>query len=1399
MNPNQSSDSVLLRTLASKQAQTYSIRRILKDIKEIQENKIPTVGVSAIPSNDNLYSWNCNIKGPKGTIYQGKIFKLILELPKNYPQSPPTVTIPKPFPHPNIIGSHICVDMLEEEKWSPAYSVLSVLIQLQSFLFKQPKLPENKERREEKVERLKKEIELAVSNSPQNPPIKKVNIKDFYQKNDEDLLYESQLQCFHSKMNYDESSLGLGLKISRYPRTRELSTCLPIPEFISLRSFMKQGIRKGINKQSFGYFLPLYFKNEQKDKVLHLAERGISFIMTNSPKRFEPEMAKKVIFKAMSSIFITITKNQTYPSINILRQFVSLHQLILLFTEKYPEIRDICDQEIKSFLDSEENRTKNNCSNLVNILLDLLVSDKYKFSDVIKDYFYEQLDRQVFWILQKIPELEDDDANIVIDENRSKVTFMSQIVGYLLVMLFNDYLEVTQKKYKKWTNMFKRLEGTFAKLPRRIEDQIQNRFKSSLTQVFSYDKYFQRIGMKKLRPEEIAQALKKAVKRSKDKKYHGCLEELLKLPESNVQVKNYFKDKDSFQDVLSQETDKMVEENKTEEHWKQKCIENFEIVKNQITTLDSLNIEYSPAELAKECDELNYSTNLIQSFKKDPALVLSSKMEIEDSEKHKPSLVEFYPQNFTWRQLFAKLDLERTILFMHLELDFKSFYAKLEAVKDLIHGLSIVISPLNKIKSGYYFICSALSKLTNMKHLKISLYKVQQLNEKMMKSIVKGLKNFNKSGGELDSISLLRLDYESTSLRRKTKRQETINLEELFETFFKCIGSVKRFDCTSSKILQLQSGELLGQFLEKNTNLIEINLNKSLTNQKVCEKLADGLMHSRKIRSITLKNCQSNGIEKILYNLSFLPNLVYLNLTEIPLTNLSKAIENLERLLSINPFIEVLILRDIPTLFENLNNKFFKSLSRNSSLKAIDFSLSESISNSVGSSLEHSTIQLAYSLGINNNGKGNLKHLYLKNLNIPVDLLFKHYYTSNQIEESVFGNMKTAEAMVGEDRVKRHNIKLETLNLEGSSFKKVFKDNYKGFKLDAVKKNCFESFPNWVNLFLHAKELRNLSLSDCSLSQSFFEILNALYTYGSENGAKPQIDNLELLDLSENSENRFSKQLAPLLKHITSLKKLNLGNCEMSVAGLIHLEEPLKSTQIEYLNLFANGIDVDGAIKMSRVLEKNSSLKFLDIGYNRIRAKGLRSITKVINKSGLQGLGLRFNHLKDDEIQELITEISQAKKAKLKFLLIKNNEIDDYYLEKISKILSEKSREDLKIDLLDKVELHLDERLSRTIWIPSEESIYTVKNKLQNQKDVGVVMNIRKRKSKEYENKKGENESIFVEFANKMSVEKVIGLVSGKKLNFGLRNNKMVGVYRAGTSTFSYNKSIGRAIKKSKE
>ena len=95
--------------------------------------------------------WHANLVGPPGSSYEDVAFHFEIKIPKNYPANAPKVNIMSYFEHPNVYGRWICLDMLEGQwvphdhktqtkkdkgyGWTPAYTIQSILVQLQAFLF----------------------------------------------------------------------------------------------------------------------------------------------------------------------------------------------------------------------------------------------------------------------------------------------------------------------------------------------------------------------------------------------------------------------------------------------------------------------------------------------------------------------------------------------------------------------------------------------------------------------------------------------------------------------------------------------------------------------------------------------------------------------------------------------------------------------------------------------------------------------------------------------------------------------------------------------------------------------------------------------------------------------------------------------------------------------------------------------------------------------------------------------------------------------------------------------------------------------------------------------------------------------------------------------------------------
>jgi stress response protein SCP2/ubiquitin-protein ligase len=129
------------------------MRRLMKDLQEVKES--PLFNVVGGPEPENLFKWHVNIRSSEGddelqaNPLAGAVFHLILEFNEYvFPEEGPQVYLCTPLPHPNVApqlwGPQMNGWPVElwnctpgYKGWSSAYSVQSVLLQLQTFLLQE--------------------------------------------------------------------------------------------------------------------------------------------------------------------------------------------------------------------------------------------------------------------------------------------------------------------------------------------------------------------------------------------------------------------------------------------------------------------------------------------------------------------------------------------------------------------------------------------------------------------------------------------------------------------------------------------------------------------------------------------------------------------------------------------------------------------------------------------------------------------------------------------------------------------------------------------------------------------------------------------------------------------------------------------------------------------------------------------------------------------------------------------------------------------------------------------------------------------------------------------------------------------------------------------------------------
>ncbi|GMM49931.1 E2 ubiquitin-conjugating protein [Starmerella bacillaris] len=108
-------------------------KRLLKDLQAIKNDT--EWHFTATPEESDLTKIQASFPGPAKSPYQGGSFVVEFDVPPEYPLKPPRAKFVTRVFHPNISSQTgaICLDILKD-KWTPVYSLLSILISLQQLL-----------------------------------------------------------------------------------------------------------------------------------------------------------------------------------------------------------------------------------------------------------------------------------------------------------------------------------------------------------------------------------------------------------------------------------------------------------------------------------------------------------------------------------------------------------------------------------------------------------------------------------------------------------------------------------------------------------------------------------------------------------------------------------------------------------------------------------------------------------------------------------------------------------------------------------------------------------------------------------------------------------------------------------------------------------------------------------------------------------------------------------------------------------------------------------------------------------------------------------------------------------------------------------------------------------------
>ena len=525
--------------------------------------------------------------------------------------------------------------------------------------------------------------------------------------------------------------------------------------------------------------------------------------------------------------------------------------------------------------------------------------------------------------------------------------------------------------------------------------------------------------------------------------------------------------------------------------------------------------------------------------------------------------------------------------------------------------------------------------------------------------------------------------------------------------------------------------------IENKTTLKEISITNNNLSTNVSDRLATALQSNDSLIRLNLadNNLKASAI--------IILQCVSMIISQLHLLNLEgnympkEAGEALESVILNNPDLEILILKN-----NNLGDgalKVARALKSLTSLKTLDLG---------NNNLPGNIMNELSRIFISNKC---LKRLSLCNNNLKSSILcvLKSLSSVSKLEYlDIQGNQITAEAGELLSSVIQKNTVINTLLLGNNNIGKGMMQIAKALQqitslkvLDLGKSNIHKETCNELALAIDSnRHLENLSLQDNALCSSVTTVLQRLSKLSSletldlqgnqlnENTAEllaSVISNnnvLKSLNLCNNSIGKGALQIAKALRHITSLRLLNLGDnmlikevcnelayaikCNINIESLYLHDNKLQSfalvilqslstiTTLRVLNMNNNQIGEKGGDALASVIKSNTGLKELYFSGNNLQrsvikiSKALQTISTIesldlsnnnlTNEVGIElAAAIQSNsflkqlHLQNNNLQSSIGFISQAldKLSTLKSLVLNNNQLTEKHGESLRSVI----------------------------------------------------------------------------------------------------------------------------------
>ena len=1383
------------------QKKSFSLQRLTHDYNEITKQAVPIPGVSAIPLDDNFYEWHGNVKAISNNPYKGAVLHFKLVFPKDYPLSPPTVyLLNDELVHPNVMpDKRICIDIFEKNKgsykgWKSGYTVLSILLQLQMFFFDVDENflnLENKKKIKDALEAMAQfKCPLCKHNGSSNPypPFPQVaeqSVKLTQEQYKEEK--KKEICCYHRKITFEEGALGLGISISKIPRTGEIRGITPRFDFIAFKTYTKERLRVAFNGERFSHWFPLYF-GVNKDKVLNSLKKSISMIVKGNTKEFSPNLVLKVMPKFFNYIVLNIMSEKVHNSSRAIEILIYVFRAMLLLEEAFPEIKEEANKHLEEFIKNPEQRIKDKTPSLGDLLVMLALSDK-KIEELLPSYIEEQMDRQIFWILQEIPEFEKLINSAEVDDIRAKICFKCGITGQQLLLFYYYFMnKIIYAGCDTLEKFAEKLDTNFSCLTEAEIDQHREEI-NKILKIDNFDDFYKFMNMEVPSKDDLNKKLKQAFENSLKKKYHGT-DEVRFVPKPEEQIKFYMQRYEPIENFMKDGKLLPAEDPK----WKEQ-LNKFDLV--QEFKYGYPNKEMTPLDIirfirGKYSETLFFDVKAFQEKKNGNKIgeSLNKKKFVKKYED------EEIIKKLTWRQLYIKLYLEDYCKYFPYIADFKQLYTLLDLVKDEVIHFVLYTSREGSLKSDFNYIRAILSKLNSIKYLELLFTK--GANIKLLKNMVKGISNALKAKAQIEHLKII---CDRNSYNYSTK---DLNILTILDN----LPSLKVLD-VSNVPLNLSTVLRIRNHLYYYKKITVLDLSNCNLDDQMSNELADGIMKAKALEKLYISdNKMAKGLSNILYNLAFQPSIKVIDISSNTTCDRKETSISLHKFIKMSQTVDTIIANNIAQLNQQLTNDFYYALGDSNNLAYLDLSKNGSFSN---------LANLGMAVSFNALKNGSLSYLDISFDGINIDQ-FKKFLKGLKVSENDHNKWYGYQfnTNISKDTPEYFNqnfhCNLETLVFNGNNLyeninyldpKNANAENLmKIFITQSPKLNTLILCDNNFNKYFLdsiAESLRDknnikyLSFSNSKIDGEKFKSLLPIF-YAPipqpKKDEKVKEEKKEKKDKKLNKKEVVERKTNPNM-HI---EELDLSNNLLGYSGVETLSNALKiNTTVKKLNLFHNLFDVNGARRIGDVLKINKTLEELDIGYNRIKNAGFKYIVSALKENtnlNLHKLGLKYNFINDKILEEQMSLIEEQENIKLEEIELKNNSLTSGFLQKYWEEKFSKSKKKINVDVFDIVAYMSQDKLDRTIWIPNnEEPVKSVfmaeierceaKCIKEEESHVGIPLFMRKKRGRKTGKKKeAVCKNIFIEFIMPNSVNRMLKLAATSKFTI---NGKLKKIFKAGT------------------